>query len=319
MKKSQKPVIELLNDFYEYLDIERGLSNKSQETYTRFLSRFKEWIIKNNLEDLKPHQITEKHIWDYRVFLSGCRDPRNNQPIKRKTQNYYLIALRSLLNFFSDRNIASLPSEKIKLIKEKKEKAINFLDLESIKRLLSSPDTSSRTGLRDKALLETLFSTGLRVSELVSLDRDQIKIKENTEDLEIVVVGKGDYPRTVYLSKRAVKALRDYLKTRKDDYKPLFIRYKGPKESSPRLSVRSVENIVKRYSKEAGLPPITSPHTLRHSYATDLLAQGVDLRVIQEFLGHKNIATTQIYTHITSKKLRDIHRKFHSGKRLEED
>lgn len=316
MKKSSKTVLELLEDFFEYLDIEKGLSNKSQETYGRFLSRFREYLKKNNLENIKPHELSEKHIWDYRVFLSKCKDPRNNEPIKGKTRNYYLIALRSLLNFFSDRNIVSLPAEKVKLTKEKKERALNFLDLEHVQKLLSAPDTSNITGIRDKALLETLFSTGLRVSELVGLNKDQIKIKSDTTDLEIVVVGKGEYPRTIYLSERAVNALRDYLKLRDDDEKALFIRYKGPKDSSRRLSVRSVENIVKKYSKKAGLPPITSPHTIRHSYATDLLAQGVDLRVIQEFLGHKNIATTQIYTHITSKKLRDIHRKFHSGKLL---
>lgn len=313
MKGTDKPIIEHIKDFFEYLDIERGLSAKSQLTYGRFLQRFQDWLKKNHLEHLKPHELTEDHIWRYRVDLSRHNNPRNKEPIKRSTQNYYLIALRNFLKYFSDRNIPSLSPEKVKLAKARpEERRIKFLTLEQIKKLLATPDGSTAMGLRDKAILETLFSTGLRVAELASLNREQIKIGPETKDLEVVIVGKGNRPRPVYFSRRAIKCLREYLQTRKDKEKALFINYKGPKNASKRLSVRSVEEIVKKYALLAGIPTFTTPHTLRHSFATDLLMQGVDLREVQEFLGHKNIGTTQIYAHVTSKKLRDTHRKFHS-------
>jgi site-specific recombinase XerD len=182
--------------------------------------------------------------------------------------------------------------------------------LDQIKKLLESPCTSKLSGLRDRAILELFFSTGLRIAELVSLNRNQIKIgKEN--DLEVVVVGKGNRSRPVYLSPRALKWLKKYLQSREDKEKALFINYKGPKNADKRLSIRSIENIVKKYAIMAGLPSFTVPHTIRHSFATNLLAQGVDLREIQEFLGHKSIGTTQLYASVTNKRLRDIHRKFH--------
>ncbi len=316
MKKSKKPIIEHLDEFFQYLDIEKGLSPKSQEAYGRFLSRFSDWLEKSENQELLPHQLTDKHIWDYRVHLSKKKNYKG-EPISKKTRNYYLIALRSLLNFFADRDIESIPAEKVKLTREKEDDSLNFLNLNQVKKLLNAPDTGNRVGIRDKAILESLFSTGLRVSELVGLDRDQINIDNTTEDLEVVVTGKGNRTRTVYFSPRAVNSLKNYLSIRKDDEKALFIRYRGPKTGDRRISTRSVENLVKKYVKKTGLPKTTTPHTLRHSYATDLLDQGVDLRIIQEFLGHKNIATTQVYTHITSKKLRDIHKKYHSGQNLE--
>lgn len=314
--KNNKPIIEHINDFFEYLDIEKGLSNKSQITYQRFLNKFIQWLKLNHLENLTPHQLTEEHIRKYRVYLAQNVNKNTKEPIKRTTQNYYLIALRNLLNYFADRNINSLPAEKVKLAKSKiaNERVIKFLTLEQIKKLLEAPDVSTQVGLRDRAILETLFSTGLRVAELVSLNREQIKINPNLNDLEIVIIGKGNRPRPVYFSKRALKWLKKYLETRNDKEKALFINYKGPKLSSKRLSARSIENIVKKYSLLAGIPIFTTPHTLRHSFATDLLMQGVDLRTVQEFLGHKNISTTQIYAHITSRKLRETHRKFHSLK-----
>lgn len=318
LKKDNKPVIDHLPRFFEYLDIEKGVASKTQEAYSRFLRNFTLWLEKNNLSEIKPHEITDEHIWNYRVYLSSRINTNTKEPITKRTRNYYLIALRGLLNYFADRDIVSLPAEKVKLTKEKKERAVKFLEMDQVEKLLLSPNTSTKSGLRDRAILETLFSTGLRVAELVSLDCDQIKIKDNTDDLEVVVVGKGSHPRTVYFSNRAVKALRTYLETRKDKEKALFIRHKGPKSADMRLTSRSIESIVKKYSKKAGVPTNTTPHTLRHTYATDLLAQGVDLRVIQEFLGHRNIATTQIYTHITSQKLRDIHKEFHSGKNMKE-
>ncbi len=318
LKKDKKTILEHIPRLFEYLDIEKGVANKTQEAYSRFLRRFTGWIEESGLESLKPHELTDKHIWDYRVFLSSRISNKTKEPISKKTRNYYLIALRSLLNYFADRNITSLPAEKIKLTKESGERNIKFLDLDQIEKLLLSPDTSTKTGLRDRAILETLFSTGLRVAELVSLNKEQLRIKPETENLEIVVVGKGSHTRTVYFSERAINALRSYLETRKDKEKALFIRHKGPKKASLRLTARSVESIVKKYSKMTGIPIITTPHTIRHAYATDLLAQGVDLRIIQEFLGHRNIATTQIYTHITSQKLKDIHKQFHSGKNMKE-
>lgn len=313
MKKDQKPIIKHITDFLEYLDIERGLSNKSQETYERFLRKFAKWLKNNNLETLLPHELTEEHIRKYRVFLSQTFNKNTKEPLKRSTQNYYLIAFRNLLNYFTDRDILSLPAEKIKLAKSKlDERAIKFLTLEQIKKLLEAPDTSTITGLRDRAILEILFSTGLRVAELVSLNKEQIKITPLTKDLEIVIIGKGNRPRPVYFSKRALSWLKKYLESRNDKERALFVNYKGPKTSAKRLSPRSVESIVKKYALLAGVPIFTSPHTIRHSFATDLLNQGVDLRTLQEFLGHKNISTTQIYAHVTSKRLRETHRKFHS-------
>ena len=314
MKKSDKSIIEHTNDFLEYLDIEKGLSNKSQETYQRFLKKFVNWLKINNLETLSPHELSEDHIRKYRMFLSQSFNKNTKEPIRRSTQNYYLIILRNLLNYFTDRDIISLPSEKIKLAKSKSdERVIKFLPIDQIKKLLDAPKTSTLTGLRDRAILETLFSTGLRVAELANLNKEQLKIAPSlTKDLEIVIIGKGSRPRPVYFSERAVKWIGKYLETRKDKEKALFINYKGPKSAPRRLSPRSVEDIVKKYAILAGVPAFTSPHTIRHSFATDLLMKGVDLKTIQEFLGHKNISTTQIYAHITSKKLRETHRKFHS-------
>lgn len=316
MNKSSRPLPQHLNDFLDWLDIEKGLSSKSQENYSRFLKKFIDWLKENNLEDLKPHQLSPAHLWKYRVFLSRQALSRSKEPLKKTTQNYYLIALRSFLNYFANRDILSLPAEKVKLAKDKGDKTVHFLTLEQIEKLFSAPDISRRNGLRDKAILESLFSTGLRISELVSLDKEQIRIKPTTKDLEVGIIGKGSRPRTVYFSERAVVWLKKYLGSRKDNEKALFVNYQRGKDSSRRLTPRSIEKIIKKYDSLAGLPLNTTPHTLRHSFATDLLNQGADLRVIQEFLGHRNIATTQIYTHVTNKRLRDIHRQFHSGKKL---
>lgn len=312
MKKSSKSIIEHIPEFLEYLDIEKGLSYNSQTTYTRLINKFRQWLIDNKIDFLKPHELNTEHIWKYRVFLSKQYNKNTHQPLKKRSINYYLISLRNLLNYFTERDILSLPSEKIKLIKEKKDKSIKFLDLKQIEKLLSGPDISNHIGLRDRAILEVLFSTGLRVAELVSLNRNQIKIENLDNELEVSIIGKGGKIRPVYLSSRALKALKDYLDTRKDKDKALFINYRGPKSASHRLTTRSIENIVKKYILKTGISIPASPHTIRHSFATDLLMQGVDLRIVQEFLGHQNIATTQIYTHITSKKLKDIHKKYHS-------
>ncbi len=326
LKKAEKPIISTVTDFLEYLEIERGLGNKTQETYYRLLNKFIEWLKRNKLGDLKPDELQEEHIWKYRIFLSRSLNKNTGKPLKRSTQNHYLIALRNLLNFFADRDILSLPAEKVKLAKQEKERKIKFLNLEQIKKLLDAPNVKTITGLRDKAILETLFSTGMRVSELVSLNKEQVKMlgenNKSNDDFEISIIGKGGKVRTVYLSPRAIKWLRKYILaiSRNDKYlkeKALFIHFKGPKNSSLRLTSRSVENIIKKYAIKSGIPTFTVPHTLRHSFATDLLAKGVDLRIVQEFLGHRNIATTQIYTHVVSKQLKEIHKKFHSGEDLE--
>ena len=324
MEKSNKPIIKHIPDFLEYLEVERGAASKTQENYSRYLNKFIKWLKITNNEGLRPNQLTADHIWKYRVFLSKFPiSEKNNKPLKKKTQNYYLIALRNLLTYFTDRNIQCLPADKIKLAKDKTGQSVKFLPLDQVEKLLLAPDTSHNIGLRDRAILETLFSTGLRVAELVALNRDQIKIKPNTKDLELGITGKGGRTRTIYFSERTVKWLREYLKNRVDDDRALFINYKPGKnnQDSPtlrRLTSRSVERILEKYSKIAGLPIMATPHTMRHSYATDLLNQGVDIRTVQELLGHQNIATTQIYTHVTNKRLRDVHRQFHSGKNLKE-
>ncbi len=316
-----KPIIKYLSDFLDYLEIEKGLSNKTQENYTRFLNKFFNWLKDNNLTNLKPSQLSPAHIWKYRVFLSRHIDSRTKKALKKSTQNYYLIALRSLLEYFSEKNITSLSPTKVKLAKDKSEAEVKFLNLDQVEKLLLSPNIKAKIGLRDRAILETLFSTGLRVTELVNLNKEQLKIKNTTKDLEVTVVGKGEKPRTVYFSQRAVNWLKKYLDLRTDMDKALFINYKPGIEKtnqSRRLTPKSIEDIVKKYVKITGLSTLATPHTLRHSFATDLLSQGVDLRLVQEFLGHRNIATTQIYTHVTNKQLRDIHKKLHSGKKLKE-
>lgn len=311
MKTSSIPLLNFLEKYLEWLDVEKGVSPKTQENYGRFLKRFFDWMKDNDLEHLKPHQLSPTHIWDYRVFLAREANPRTGKPLKRSTQNYYLIGLRSFLNFLASRNIRSLPAEKINLAKEKDSRKVDFLDMDEINKLMKAPDISTKIGVRDRAVMEVLFSTGMRISELTNLDRDQIKIKDDTTDLEIGIVGKGERPRTVYLSDRAVRWLKKYLNDRTDDKDPLFINYRRKDGSSWRLTPRSLQRKIKKYALLVGLPKSTTPHVLRHSFATNLLSRGVDLRTVQEFLGHKSITATQIYTHVTSKRLRDVHRKFH--------
>lgn len=317
--EKNKPIIKHINDYLDYLEIEKGLANKSQHDYSRFLNNFFNWLKKNNLENLTPSELNDKLVWKYRVYLSRNTSKKTKKTYKKSTQNLYLIALRNLLGFFGERDIASLSPAKIKLAKDKGDKEVKFLKLEQIEKLLTTPDIKTKTGIRDRAILETLFSTGLRVAELVSLDIDQVKINDKTDDLEVVIVGKGNRVRTVYFSGRAIRWLRLYLKSRNDIDGALFINYKPgieKTETSRRLTTKSIDVIVKKYVKHAGLPIMATPHTIRHSFATDLLANGVDLRLVQEFLGHRNIATTQIYTHVTKKQLRDVHRKLHGSEKF---
>ncbi len=310
-----KAISAYLTDFLNYCEIEKGLASKTQENYARFLGDFFSWLKVNNLESLSPPELDADHIWRYRLYLSRNKSIRSKKELKKVSQNLYLIALRSLLEYFIEKNIPSLPPTKIKLAKISGDREINFLNLDQVKKLLEAPDLSKKVGLRDRAILEVLFSTGLRVQELVNLNRDQLRINQKTEDLEIVVVGKGSKVRTVYFSKRSINHLKRYLDSRTDIDEALFINYWKPAQNTDknrRLTVKSIDEIAKKYVKIAGLPIITTPHTLRHSFATNLLSKGVDLRLVQEFLGHKNIATTQIYTHVTKKQLRDIHKKIYS-------
>ena len=324
MKKSKKPIPLHLNDFLDWLEIEKGLSSKSQENYARFLKRFLNWLRLNKLENIKPHELTAEQVWKYRTFLARQYTAKKyafkeKKTLQKTTQSYYLIALRSLLNYFADRDIIALPAEKIKLPKKTDMRVVNFLNLEQLEKLFSSPDISKINGLRDRVILEVFFSTGMRIAELVSLNREQVKLKPETKDLEIVIIGKGSRPRTVYFSEKTINWLKKYIETRKDKEKALFINYKNKKGSSRRLTARSIEKSVKKYAIMAGLPLTITPHVMRHSFATDLLEQGVDLRTLQEFLGHKTLAATQIYTHVTSKRLRDIHRKFHSDGKFDKN
>ncbi len=317
----QKPIIEYLTDYLDYCEIERGLSGKTQESYSRFLNKFFNWLLENNLDKLIPAKLTAEHVWKYKVYLSRHVDPRSRATLKKSTQNYYLIALRSLLEFFVECKTDSLSPTAVKLAKDKGQKQVKFLTLKQLDELLSSPKTDTLIGLRDKAILEVLFSTGLRVAELARLDSEQLKLPSQPKEIELSVTGKGGRVRTVYFSARSVKWLKAYMDKRADIDQALFINYKPGIEKSGqdrRLTTKSVEDIVKKYVKIAGLPVDATPHTLRHSFATDLLSQGADIRLVQEFLGHQNIATTQIYTHVTNKQLKDVHKKLHSGRKLKD-
>ena len=316
MPKSDKLIIKHIPDFLDYCEVEKGLANRTQEDYQHYLKKFILWLKNNKKEGLLPHELTPDDIWAYRLYFSRYTNEKGHS-LKKITQNYYLIALRALLGYFTAKDIVSLPADKITLPKDARtEKTVKFLNLEQVEQLLLAPDTKNPIGLRDRAILETLFSTGLRIAELIALNWEQFVNIKNKKDLELGIIGKGSYPRTVYFSERALSWVKRYLETRDNKEKPLFIHYRSRNDAEPRLTARSIERIVKKYAILAGVPIFTTPHTLRHSMATDLLTQGVDLRIIQEFLGHKSILTTQIYTHVTNKRLRDIHRQFHSGKRL---
>ncbi len=320
MNKSKKTIIAHIPDFLDYCEIEKGLSEKTQINYRRYLQRFIDWLKKRQKAEILPHELNSDDVWDYRVYLSRFIDARGCN-LSKATQNYYLIALRALLGYFTAKDIVSLPADKVNLPRDaKKEKTVKFLNLDQVEKLLLAPNIDTDAGTRDRAILEALFSTGLRIAELVALNREQFaNLKENKE-LELGIIGKGKHPRTVYFSGRALEWIKKYLKIRDDicekDEKALFINFRSRKDAPKRLTACSIERILKNYVISAGLPLFTTPHTLRHSMATDLLAQGADLRAIQEFLGHRSIMTTQIYTHVTNKRLRDIHRQFHSGRKM---
>ena len=299
-------------DFLEYLELERNVSQNTIENYNHYLVRFLEFA-----GEIKPSQIDLELIRKYRLHLSRWLDPETKKPLKRKTQNYFMIALRSFLKYLSRVDVTSLPPEKVEL-GESEDSPLKVLENKDLELLLESPDLTTQDGLRDRAILETLFSTGLRVSELAALNRDSI----NYERREFPIVGKGGKERIVFLSEEAVEAIQNALDIRKDSYKPLFIRFQGRQDISDdgenmRLTTRSIERTVEKYVRLVGLTVKATPHTLRHSFATDLLVNGADIRSVQEMLGHSNIATTQIYTHITNKQLREVHKAFHSKNKIE--
>jgi site-specific recombinase XerD len=293
-------------DFLEYLELERNVSQNTIENYNHYLVRFLEFA-----GDISPSDINLELIKKYRLHLSRWADPETKRTLKRKTQNYFMIALRSFLKYLTRLDVKTLAPEKVEL-GEVEDSPLKVLENSDLENLLAAPDLTTPDGLRDKAILETLFSTGLRVSELASLNRDSI----NFERREFPIIGKGGKERIVFLSEGACVAIQNSLDARKDSYKPLFIRFQGRQDPSDdgenmRLTTRSIERTVEKYVKAVGLSVKATPHTLRHSFATDLLINGADIRSVQEMLGHSNIATTQVYTHITNKQLREVHKAFH--------
>ncbi len=309
----ETPITTHINHFLEYMEIEKGCSKLTIRDYRHYLEVFAQWYTQ---QQLSLQKLDLSAVRRYRVYLAhqpvGNHGNANNTR-KKVTQNYYVIALRSFLRFLIKNDIATLEPSKIDLPKTES-RSLKFLEREQIDRLVTMPDTSTEQGIRDRTILELLFSTGLRVSELVKLDHKQI----NIERREFGVVGKGGRARVVFISDRAAEWIGRYLDVRTDVYKPLFIRYAKDKSEADegekmRLTPRSIERIVKKYVQMARLPVDATVHTMRHSFATDLLTNGADLRSVQEMLGHKNIATTQIYTHVTNKQLRDVHKAFHSG------
>jgi len=301
--------------FLEFCEIEKGLSNNTQRNYEQYLKLLAHWLEVIKEPNLKPHELTSSHIWDYRLFLARSYKTKHGQYLGKKSQNYYLIALRALLDYFAERDIESLPSAKVKLAKQKDEETVSFLEVHDIEKMLQIPKTTKPQGLRDRTIMELFFSSGMRISELVALDLDQMSmLKDNDEKrtYELSIVGKGKHIRTIFISPRSANWLRQYIKTRHDVHKPLFINYRT-RTDNRRLTPRSVQLMISKSARLAGLSKKVSPHTLRHTYATDLLAHGADLRSVQELLGHKNVSTTQIYTHVTNKRLRDIHERFHGG------
>ena len=317
---SQKPIPAYLLPFLDYCEIEKGLSNNTQKNYRQYLILFMNWLKKTGNTTLLPRELTGKHVWDYRLYLARTYISPRGKNLSKKSQNYYLIALRSLLAYFADRDIDSLPSSKVKLAKQKDDQAISFLDVHDIVQMLKVPDTTTTPGLRNRAIMELFFSSGMRVSELAALNRDNVSFLRNKapgKTFELSIVGKGKHVRTIFISPRAATWLRAYLAARDDDYTPLFVNQHTRVADSKRLTTRSIQLIIHKCAIASGLSKKVTPHTLRHTYATDLLSHGADLRSVQELLGHKNVSTTQIYTHVTNKQLRDIHERFHGGKDIE--
>lgn len=301
----------LINDYLEYLEIERNRLPKTIENYGRYLARFARFAQANGAASVTG--VTEDLIRQYRLQLNRERNAQGN-PLKRVTQNYHIIALRNLLKYFAKRDIKSVSAEKIELGRQE-DREVTFLEREELDRLLAAPKGEGLPTMRDRAMLQTLFSTGLRVSELCALDRDKI----DTTRGELAVRGKGSKVRVVFLSNAAKAELASYLEKRVDADPALFIRISKKttynKQDDLRLTPRSIQRIIKKHATAAGIiGKDISPHKLRHSFATDLLQNGADIRSVQALLGHSSVTTTQIYTHVTDKGLREVHEKFHNKK-----
>ncbi len=297
----------LIRQFLEHVEIEKGRSLQTVINYERYLKRFLAFS-----KISKPKEITDDLLRSYRLELnrqfSGKTENGRKETLKKKTQNYYLIALRSFLKYLMKRGVPSLSPERIELAKVS-ERSLDLISSDELSRLLEAPSGEDVRSLRDKAILELLFSTGLRVSELCSLPRDL-----NLKSDEFSVRGKGEKIRVVFISDSARKALTTYLSKRKDMDDALFVQFgkDEEKKESLRLTPRSIQRIIKFYAIKAGIDRKVTPHVIRHSFATDLLSNGADLRSVQALLGHAHIGTTQIYTHVTDKHLRDVHKKFHN-------
>jgi site-specific recombinase XerD len=304
LSETEKAVLEYL----EYLEVEKGSSPLTIRNYKHYLSRFCLWLKRENINNLEG--ISAPTVRQFRVYLSRLTDGKRNN-LSRKTQSYHVIALRSFLRWLIKNDRKVMSPDKIDLPKIT-ERQVKFLSGEQVDQLLNAPSLSKINGKRDKAILELLYSTGLRVSELVKLNRESISLERR----EFGIIGKGGKGRVVFLSQRAAKWIDEYMSFRKDKFKPLFIRHRGKidpatPDEKVRLTARSVQRILKKYVRKIKLPIDATPHVLRHSFATDLLMAGADIRSVQEMLGHKNIQTTQIYTHVTHKHLKDIHAAFH--------
>lgn len=301
--------------FLEYCELDKNLSLKTVKMYGYYLGFFRDWLLKHAGTDTFPvDKINEETMRQFRLYISHEYKNPFKGDLKRQTQNYFLVAIRSFLRYLIKQKHNVLSPEVIELGKQR-DRTIKFLLPEELQKLFAAVDVSDIRGMRDRAILEVLFSTGLRVSELAALNRDQI----NFDSGEFGVIGKGGKARVVFLSTRAKEYVQQYFSLRDDPYRPLFVRYSGPTaepgltDEKSRLSVRSIERMIEKYRKKANILFRIGPHVLRHSYATDLLSHGADLRSVQEMLGHKNISTTQIYTHVTNTRLKEIHDKFHSG------
>lgn len=301
---------ELKRQFLEYVEIEKGRSVKTVENYDHYLTRFIDYAKLTDADDL-----TEEIVRNFRLWLNRQSSGNNRATgatLKKKTQNYYLIALRAFLKYLAKRGIKTLSPEYIELAKVG-ERHLDLISPEELRRLLAAPEGNSLQALRDKAILELLFSTGLRVSELCSLSRDM-----DWDSDSFSVRGKGEKIRVVFLSEEARAAVKAYLDKRADVNDALFVKTTGheiAKGEEPALTKRSIERIVKHYAIKAGISKKVTPHVIRHSFATDLLSNGADLRSVQLLLGHASINTTQIYTHVTDSELRRIHKQFHNRKR----
>lgn len=301
-------VSDLLLDFIEHLEVEGGRSSRTSENYKRYLER----LLDFTGNELEAKGITPELVRKYRLWLNRYESDRGNE-LAIITQAYHLIALRGFLHYLSKRDIPSLAPNKIELPKIHR-KQVTFLHYEEIERLREAvPADDSLAHLRDRALLELLFSSGLRVSELVNLDRDHI----NTKRREFMVRGKGQKDRPVFISTTAAEHITAYLSARSDSLSPLFLNYSRNSQTDTtgsyrRLTARSIQRMISKYAKLAGITKHVSPHTMRHSFATDLLMNGADIRSVQSMLGHSSIATTQVYTHVTDAHLKEVYEKFHS-------